>query len=96
MIGAHNRTATGKAGAMYDEPVITLTDDDISALNAARTVLDRIDWKVGGSCQLGMIHAKANTASEAIFDFLNWSDAYGNVPVTREQMHNTTDAEVLA
>ncbi len=80
-----------------------ITQDDIAALNAARTVLERIDQECKHEHQrsaadhheafvLGKVGEAADAAGDAIFNVLNVARSWAHVEIPRELMLNDPDA----
>lgn len=73
-----------------------LTDWDIAALNAARTVLDEFmarcirhhPDKTRLSRSLGHVEALAEAAEWAVFQFINHADTRLDLGLTQAQIHN--------
>ncbi len=66
----------------------TLTDQQIAALNQARTILQEHadDWN--GDKRTARVVERADAAEHAIFKFLSAAHVYGDVPMRDSQLHN--------
>lgn len=64
-----------------------LTPKQIDALNAARDVFATFN-DYAESAADGMLYVLAQSAADGIFKFLNFSQTYGGLTVTDEQMFN--------
>jgi len=67
-----------------------ITDADIAVLNAARSILDRVQQEHGFAAQAGIVRAAtyAEAAEHALFKFINVTHAYTHRALTYEQLHN--------
>ena len=75
---------------------MSITDDEIAVLNAARTVLDKQARAPIETAQEGRVSAAAAITEHAIFTFLNWTHSYLHVEMSKEQLHNRAPEEVTA
>lgn len=71
-----------------------ITPDGIEVLNSARRILEREDreamseaWRAEHAANLGRTAEAAKVAADAIFNYLNVANNYGDVPMTEEQLH---------
>jgi hypothetical protein len=74
---------------MSDTPNI-ISDAEIAVLNAARAILERIANEHGFTSKSGLVRAAthAEVAENALFKFLNVTNAFTGREMTYEQLHN--------
>lgn len=79
-----------KAAAWETEakPTLVLTDDEIAALNAARTILTGISSRTSRTYDAGRVDAAAEAAQQGITTFLVHAKVWGDCPITDKQLHN--------
>jgi rubrerythrin len=80
-----------------------LSDDDVALLNEARTLLkalgtrasraswdapSRPDGAVATGADYGRVHALADSAEDAIFTVLNWTNSHHVRSLNEQQLHN--------
>jgi len=74
-----------------------LSTHEITILNAARAILrDRAHTTHNDTVSEVRCAVQAETAENAVFTFLNWTNAYLGVDMTYEQLHMVPRAEVEA
>jgi hypothetical protein len=69
-----------------------ITDEEIDALNAARSALAAISTRAfrhsNDTQASGMVYAKSETATDAIFSLLNWTNSYAHQEIASDKLHN--------
>lgn len=69
-------------------PALVLTDDEIDALNAARTILAGITARTSSTYETGRVDAAAEAAQEAVTAFLIHAKVWGDSPLTDDQLYS--------
>lgn len=66
---------------------VTLTDEQVAAINAARSALRAVSIDAN-TPEEGRLVAVVEVAEEALFKVLNFAQSYDVVALTDEQVHN--------
>lgn len=73
-----------------------LTEQNVAVLNLSRTILKQIAEPRPDDWGRARVAISADDAEHAIFLLLNHASTWGDLPLTKAQVHNYTNAELAA